>query len=377
MEVTVSREGLFDCLSTIMNVVPQRSVKPLLTNVFLETKDEKLTIFGTDFEVTLEGTIEPIEIANPGALGVNGKKFYDLLRELTGTGINLKQEGQRLVMRQTDNKGRFVFPIITGEEFPSLPKIDSVRATVRARADVMLKMLSHTSYATSPDISMISFTGILWQIKPEEYRMVATDGHRLALFCDRTAPKSDLELDLLISKRSMENLARVFVKSKDEEFSAIIGDTRVSFTIGNYSFTTNLIGERFPNYEQVLPRDNDKILELQRDDLVNALRRVAIFSSPLTHMVRFSMEKDSLKLSAVDPETGGEAEEIIQANYEGEPMDIGFSANDIIDILRHIETERVKITFRSPLSAAMIYPARTSENEEYLAVLMPLRLPEE
>ncbi|MGB9561793.1 MAG: DNA polymerase III subunit beta, partial [bacterium] len=355
-------------------VVPQRSPRPILTNVFLETKGNKLILFGTDFDQSIIGEIELIDVTDEGGVGVSGKRFFDLLRELSGDKVNLKKEGRKLILREIGGGGKFSFPIVTEEDFPSRPKIEEEKARIKMKSAQVQRMLSRTSYATSADISLVSFTGVLWQIKPDEYRTVATDGHRLAIAIEKEQLSSPLTLDLLIPKRSVEQLMKLLAKTDVKEFEIIIDEGKVFFIVGPFTFQTSLIAERFPNYEQVIPRDNDKVLVLKRDDLVQALRRVGLFTSTLTHLVRFTMGENGLRLKAVDPESG-EAEEVLEATYNGEPLEIGFNSNDIIEILRHIETESVKFSFRTPMTACMIAPI--DEETNYFTIVMPLRLPEE
>lgn len=374
MEVNVSRERLFDCLQAVMGVVPQRSPKPVLTNVFLELKDNKLVLFGTDFDLSLVGELEPIEVIEEGRLGVSGRRFFDLIRELTSDEINLKTEGKRLIVKESRSGGRFSFPVVGEEDFPLIPKIETEKFRFKTESSLLLEMLSRTSYAASPDISLISFTGILWQIRPNEFRTVATDGHRLALAYGERSAVDNLEFDLLIPKRSVEQLMKLLAKTGVKEFETVVADGRVFFHIGSFTFISSLIAEKFPNYEQVIPRDNDKILVVQRDELVQALRRVGLFSSTLTHLVRFLMDENGLRLKSGDPEAG-DAIQPVSANYEGEPLEVGFNSNDITEILRHIETDSVKFAFRSQVTACVIYPL--VDEPKYFTVVMPLRLPEE
>ncbi len=399
MEFRVERDSFFECLSNITQVIPTRSPNKVLTNVLLEAKDGKLQVKGTNFDQTMvavidiegipkteeipggEEALEKEEISKSGEIsegscGTPARKLYELLRELPGKKLDIKSDTQlRITVEGTENE--YSLPLVKAEEFPEIPTTIESEFSFQENTDRFLNMHSKTSFVASQDISMIAYTGILWQIRMEEMRMVSTDGHRLALFVNKQPTEIKQEYDLLIPSQSSSLLSKLLAKSDSETFKVEGNKANLLFRVDNYSLITRLIMEKFPNYEAVMPRDNDKKLTINRDDFIAALRRAEIFCSPLSHLIILEMDEDSTTLITYDEQTGSHSSETLSSQYQGARFKIGFSVRDLIDITRHIETENVVINLKGPLTAAIVEPANQPEQEKYLCLIMPLRIPEE
>ena len=381
MEFSIERDVFFECLANITQVIPTRSPNKVLTNVLLEVMEAsegnegELLLKGTNFEQTMiaRATIKTVKA---GSCGTPAKKLYELLRELPNKLLIVKSNTQlRIAVEGTDNL--YSLPLVKAEEFPEIPTKIDAEFSFKENAERFLQMHSKTSFVSGQDISMITYTGVLWQIKPDEVRMVATDGHRLAFFGDKHPTEVKEEHDLLIPSQSSELLARLLAKSNSDTFRVDGSRANLLFQVDNYSLITRLIVEKFPNYEVVIPRDNDKRLVINRDDLIAALRRAEIFCSPLSHLVVLEMDKDITKIVTADAQTGSNSSENLSAQYTGERLRMGISAKDLIEITRHIDGENVAFDLKEALTALTVEPEKQKEEENQFYLVMPLRIPEE
>jgi DNA polymerase-3 subunit beta len=241
----------------------------------------------------------------------------------------------------------------------------------RIRSGELQKLISHTSFAVSTEESRPILNGVLWELRPEHMRMVATNGHRLAkmeLPIKMAAAPSN---DLIVPPKALEQVRRLF--PEDEELEIARGENHLGFRSPFTSVFTRLIEGPYPPYDQVIPRDNNRIAIADRAALMGALRRMSVIASDQTHRIRLSLNSALLRFSVQTPDLG-EATDEIPIRYDGDPLDIGFNANYLLEILRYIPTEEVKLTFKAPERAATLEPQGWSDPAAYLCLVMPLRL---
>jgi DNA polymerase III subunit beta len=216
-----------------------------------------------------------------------------------------------------------------------------------------------------------SMTGLLLQFKNNEINAVATDGHRLVRIIYSNIKQAKPHKDIIVPSKALVLVSKALESGSN---TLSVNTTHVKFSFKNFTLTSRLIEENYPNYESVIPLDNEKKLNVDRNLLLASVRRVSLYSSNTTHQVRFSMKKNELKLTAEDIDFGGEARERIVCTYNAEDLEIGFNATYLIDILSHIDSDEVVFSFSSSIKAAIITPATTKENEDLLMLVMPMRL---
>jgi DNA polymerase-3 subunit beta len=232
-------------------------------------------------------------------------------------------------------------------------------------------MISKTIFSVSTDELRPAMTGLLLQLKNNELNAVATDGHRLVRVNYSNVKQAKPHKDIIVPAKAL----LLFSKAIEGGTNTIsVNSTHIKFSFKNFTLTSRLIEESYPNYESVIPLDNDKKLSVNTNMLLAAVKRVSLYSSNTTHQVRFSMKKNELKVTAEDIDFGGEARERIVCNYNVEDLEIGFNAIYLIDILSHIDSEEVIFSFSSAVKAAIITPAKEKENEDVLMLVMPMRL---
>lgn len=232
-------------------------------------------------------------------------------------------------------------------------------------------MIQHTSFAVSTEESRPILNGVLWELRQDHMRMVATNGHRLAKMDQPLAASSSASSDLIVPPKALEQVRRLYPAEEDLEIAR--GDNHLGFRSPVTSVFTRLIEGPYPNYDQVIPRDNDRIAIVDKGALTGALRRMAIVASDQTHRIRMSLNAGSVKFSVQTPDLG-EAQDELPVRYTGDPLDIGFNAAYLLEILRYMPTDDVKLTFKAPERAATIEPEGWSDPAKYLCLVMPLRL---
>jgi DNA polymerase-3 subunit beta len=274
--------------------------------------------------------------------------------------------------RVTLDCGRSHFKILglPKDEFPSFPAV-RFNESWRIRSGELQKLISHTSFAVSTEESRPILNGVLWELRPEMMRMVATNGHRLAKMelpiKTADAPSSDL----IVPPKALEQVRRLF--PEDEELEIARGENHLGFRSPFTAVFTRLIEGPYPPYDQVIPRDNNRIAVADRAAFTSALRRMSVIASDQTHRIRLSFNAALVRFSVQTPDLG-EATDELPIRFNGDPLDIGFNANYLLEILRYIPTEEVKLTFKAPERAATLEPEGWSDAASYLCLVMPLRL---
>jgi DNA polymerase-3 subunit beta len=231
------------------------------------------------------------------------------------------------------------------------------------------KLISHTAFAVSTEESRPILNGVLWEVREAETRMVATNGHRLAKM---EIPYTGLMSgDFIIPPKALEQVRRLF--PADEELEIAKGENHLAFRSPFTSVFTRLIEGPYPNYDQVIPRDNNRVAIIDKVALQSALKRMSVVASDQTHRVKLSFNSALLKFSVTTPDLG-EGQDELPVRYDGDPIDIGFNGMYLLEILRYMPTEEIRFTFKEPERAATLEPENWQEAGKYLCLVMPLRL---
>jgi DNA polymerase-3 subunit beta len=256
------------------------------------------------------------------------------------------------------------------DEFPTFPNV-SFSDSWRVKSGDLQKLISHTAFAVSTEESRPILNGVLWELRPDKMAMVATNGHRLAKMEIPIESKVGTSYDLIIPPKALEQVRRLF--PAEEELEIARGENHIGFRSPFTSVFTRLIEGPYPNYELVIPRDNDRVAIADKAALTSALKRMSVVASDQTHRIRLSFNSGMLKFSVQTPDLG-EAQDELPIRYTGDQLDIGFNASYLLEILRYIPTDEVKMTLKAPERAATLEPEGWSDPAAYLCLVMPLRL---
>ncbi len=368
MRFTISREKLQEGLTAVTATIPAKTTLPVLANILVETTEKGIRLSGTDLDIAVSTEVAA-DIETSGAITIPAKKLSEIARELPPSPVKIAAVGEQ---RVTLDCGRSHFKILglPRDEFPSFPAV-RFSESWRVRSGELQKLITHTSFAVSTEESRPILNGVLWELRPEMMRMVATNGHRLAKMELPIKTEAAPSSDLIVPPKALEQVRRLF--PEDEELEIARGENHLGFRSPFTSVFTRLIEGPYPPYDQVIPRDNNRIAVADRAALTGALRRMSVIASDQTHRIRLSFNAALVRFSVQTPDLG-EATDELPIRFTGDPLDIGFNANYLLEILRYMPTEEVKLTFKAPERAATLEPEGWSDPASYLCLVMPLRL---
>ncbi|HEX7241832.1 MAG TPA: DNA polymerase III subunit beta [Longimicrobiaceae bacterium] len=367
MRFTITRENLQQGLGAVAGSIPARTTLPVLANLLLEAEDGSVRLSGTDLDTAVSVRI-PAEVAEPGAITAPAKKLQEIARELPGS-VEISTQGDTITI--ASGRSRFRLNGLPRDEFPAFPKV-SFEETWKLTGQDLARLISHVSFAASTEETRPILNGVLWQLGEREMRMVATNGHRLAKM---TLPLEGGDHvaagDLIVHPKALSQVQKLFPPDASVEVAR--SENHLGFRTDSVQVYTRLIEGPYPNYEQVIPKDNDKELVVDKGALNSAVRRMAIVASDQTHRIRMSLGGAMMKFSVQTPDLG-EATEELPVEYGGDPLEIGFNAQYLLELLRYMPTDEVKMTFKAPERAATIEPVGNEDTPDYLCLVMPLRL---
>src|SRR3989454_12545631 len=330
MEFSVKKFDLLEELSLTQGVVERKTTIPILSNLLCEAKGNRLTITATDLELSIRTGCEA-KVKKEGSGTIPAKKLLELVRLLPEEEIRFKLLENHWVEIVCDRK-KYKMVGMSKDNFPALPAFPHPLVTIPAK--VLSSLIARTQFAISMEESRYTLNGGLLILKPDTLAMVATDGHRLALAeTDHKLTGLNGEVKLLIPKKAMDEVEKLSsIAGSDAYFDFAKDESHLFFQVGHRLLISRILTGQFPNYEAVLPRDNNKSVVLERAELSDAVRRVSQLADQRSHAVKLAVAKEGIEISASSPEYG-EAKEIIEKDYKGDPISIGFNSSYVLDFL--------------------------------------------
>ncbi len=374
MKFEIQQEDLQRALDVIANVVPAKTTLPILTCVLMEVADGRLKFSATNLDISITTSTDKVEIKDPGKVAIPAVKFVPFVRSLrTGT-VKIAQKGEQITL--VSGKSRLTENTMNVEEYPKL-KVLEEKDGLDLEAALLVDMIAETAYSVSKDETRPALMGILWEVRPDSLTLVATDAHRLARSArtmDWTVPG---DRNMIVDTAGLRHLPRIAASQGEDgsgNVTVFMGENQLSFRSGNSVLHTRLLEGPFPDYNAVIPKDNDKDVTIDKADFAQAIRRVAITADRITSQIKLGVESGRMELSARGTE-GSQAEDEISVSYEGDAMEIGFNYSYLQDILKNIKSDSVVLSLNDSQSAALIKPVNDEGAETgVLCLLMPLRL---
>jgi DNA polymerase-3 subunit beta len=370
MEFSVKKYDLLEELEMTQGVVERKTTIPILSNLLFEGQGSKLLLTATDLELSICTSCEA-KIKKEGSGTIPAKKLLELVRLLPDEEIKFKFLENHWVQIQS---GRRTYKMVgmSKDNFPAVPEPPHALAKIPAR--LLSGLIARTVFAISVEESRYTLNGGLLIIKPEMAAMVATDGHRLALAeTDHKFAGLNNEVRVLVPKKALAEIQRLAAEAGEDgtiEFAR--DDSYLFFQVGSRRLVSRILTGQFPNYEAVLPRENNKFVVMERNELNDAIRRVSQLADQRSRAVKFSVSTEGVELSAQSPEYG-EATETIEKPYKGDPITIGFNAQYLLDFLAAIPDGPVRFELKDEQSAGQIRP-EGDEGFRYRYVIMPMRI---
>ena len=361
-----TRETLLAPLQTVAGIVEKRHTLPILSNVLIEKKGSMLTLVATDIEIQITTGMQ-LEDESTGSVTVGARKLQDILRSLPEESkITLDVDENRLVIKS--GKSRFSLQTLPAEDFPQMNLNAANQVSFSVTQKSFKQLLGQTQYAMAAQDVRYYLNGMLLQVEGNALRSVATDGHRLA-FAQVDIGESLERQEVIVPRKSILELTRLLADS-DEPLNITLANNQARFSFGDVVFVTKLIDGKFPDYTRVIPPSFSQELTLNRVAFSQALQRARILSNEKFSGVRLILENGTLRISAANAEQE-EAQEELEASYNGERLDIGFNVNYLLDVMNHVSDETVVWRFNDSNSSALFGPADSS-NFKY--VVMPMRI---
>lgn len=371
MQFVVSKQNLQKELGFVQGVVEKKNTIPVLSNILIESVGEStIRITGTDLDVTIRCDMDADEIITPGSMCVQARKLFEIARLLPDAPVSFKKEENEWVTVKCD-RARFKLVGVARDAFPEVPTFKS--APTKIPATVLKNFIDRTIFAITQEESRYTLSGAKFVLDETGAKMVTTDGHRLAYVEKKNVTKngSTQAIDTLIPRKTLAELTKL-TAGFDEEINLGMDENHIYFQIGPRLLISRMLYGQFPNYEMVMPKNNDKSVEFDSGLLNLAIRRVALMADERSHAIRFHLEPNQLVISSQNAEEG-EANETLQTDYTGEETDIGFNAQYLQEFLNVIGDAKVSFEFKDGNSQAQLNPADGSEYE-YKYIVMPMRI---
>ncbi len=368
MNFTITRQNLHNGLAAVSASIPSKTTLPVLSNILFEAKGDVVWMSGTDLDVAVRVKV-PAEVKEEGSLTAPGKKLQEITRELPDQPVQVSTKADQIELKC--GRSNFKFNGLPADEFPTLPSIE-FDGGWQVKGKDLHSLIHHTAFAVSTEESRPILNGVLWELRDGEMRMVATNGHRLARMSIPASSGGLPSADFIVPPAALQHVQRLF--KGDDGLSVARTGNHLGFRAESTEVFTRLIEGSYPNYEQVIPKDNDKVATIGKKALESAVRRMAVVASDQTHRIRMKFESGRVHLNVLTPDLG-EGHDEVEIGYDGEELEIGFNANYLLEVLRYMPTEDVKVAFKAPERAATMEPVpEGDETIDYLCLVMPLRL---
>ena len=367
MQFEISRETLSKPLQLVTGVVERRQTLPVLSNVLLVLEGSQLSMTGTDLEVELIGRVDVEKGSEAGEVTVPARKLMDICKSLPDSAsLKMELDDNKLIIRS--GRSRFTLSTLPSSDFPSAEE-SSEALEFSISQERLKEMLDSTSFAMAQQDVRYYLNGLLFEVSPNFLRLVATDGHRLAMDTEDMSAPTDKILQVIVPRKGILELARLLGEGEDN-VDIVIGSNHIRAKTANFTFTSKLVDGKFPDYDRVLPKGGDKKIIADRNELRQSLSRTAILSNEKFRGIRLTLLDDEIKILANNPEQE-EAEEIVAVEYKGDSLEIGFNVSYLVDVLTVLDTETAQIIVSDPNSSALIQGA---DGSSALYVVMPMRL---
>jgi DNA polymerase III subunit beta len=370
MEFTVRKFDLLQELTLIQGVVERKTTIPILANVLVKAEGGELRIAATDLEIGLKSVCAS-KTTVPGTVTLPAKRLYEIVRALPDKEIKFKR-GEANWVSVTCGSSRFRIAGLPQEDFPALAEPKSTLG--RIPNDVLAKLITRTIFAISTEDSKFTLSGALLLLKPGSITMVATDGHRLA-HIEKSEPLEEVteEIKVLVPRKAMSELVRMISESADaDQIGFGRDDNHLFFDMGKRLLISRMLTGQFPNYEAVLPRNNDRVVTVNREEIASAIKRVAILSDERSRTVKLMLANGSMEITASHSDLG-EAHETLEVDYEKEDLQVGFNYQYLLDFLTTADEPDVSFEFKDSESAAQLRTQPPSDYN-YRYVVMPMRI---
>ncbi len=372
MKFIVSSTALFSHLQAISRVINSKNTLPIMDCFLFDLQDGTLSITASDTETTMITSLEVADSDSNGRFAIVSKTILDAMKEIPEQPLSFTINMESLEITVQYMNGQYSVMGHNADEYPQPAQLGDNAVHVSIPANVLLNGINRSIFATADDELRPVMNGIYFDITTENITMVASDGHKLVR--NKNYACKGTEKAAFILPKKPANLLKNVLPKENGEANIDFDDRNAIFTLENYRMVCRLIEGRYPNYNSVIPQNNPYKISIDRQMLLSALRRVSVFSSQSSSLVKLRLQENKITVSTQDVDFSTSAEETLTCEYTGTPMSIGFKAPFLIDIINNLSGQDIAIELADPSRAGVIVPAEQVENEELLMLLMPMML---
>ena len=364
-------------IQSLSGVLTNSNTVPIINCFHFHLDEGMLTIRATDLETTLVSKVE-VETGRMDDINdvaVPSKLLLDIIKSMDDVPMTFSVEDTTYGISITSGEGKYRIAGKSPETFPNMPEAKDT-TSIKLTSSLLVSAIGKTAFAASTDEMRPQMGGIFCDLTTETITFVATDAHKLVRY-RRTDVKSDTPVSFILPRKPVSMMKSIMATLKEDmEVTLEYNNTNAAFTFGNFYIICRLVDGRYPNYDAAIPKENPNKLTVDRNSFLNTLRRVGLFANQASHQVRLAIQERELVVSAEDLEFSNNAQEKLPCQYEGEPMEIGFNAKFLTEMVSNIETEQILIEMSHPSRAGIIFPITNEENspEDILMLVMPVML---
>jgi DNA polymerase-3 subunit beta len=369
---SVNREDFLQGLSRVQNIVERKNTVPILSNVLIDGTDDRLKILATDMEVGISGYVDA-SIKSQGSITLSARKLFEIIKELPAEAVLTVQVKEDNLSEITCGSSSFELKGLPAQDYPNLPTYEEGNF-LTLNAGNFKDMIKKTIYAASTDETRYNLTGVLFEMEEKNgsgvLRLVATDGHRLALVEKKAEGNIRPGESVVIPRKSLNEVRKLLEEGENETVEVDFQKQHGVFRKDSIVLTTRLIDMSFPNYHQVVPEDRTHIAEIDREAMIHAIRRVSLLSSERSRAIKFNFGGGNVTIHISNPDLGT-ATEAVPIDYSGDDIEVTFNARYMLDTLTSMDSELIEVGLKDELSPCVV---SQKGDEDYLAVIMPMRI---
>ncbi len=372
MKFNVSSTKLFAQLQAVSRVIASKNSLAILEDVLFDLNGSTLTLTASDGETTIRTSLDVENAEGAGKVASGARLLLETLKEFSEQPLTFSIDEQNFAVNMVSTNGTYSFVGVNGNEYPEMPATEEDTHSVTMSSKMLLDAINKTIFCTADDELRPVMNGIFFDIATDKITMVATDAHRLVRYTNTSVSAAE-PISFILPKKPATLLKSILGKD-DNEVVITFGQKNAKFEFGQTIVVCRQIEGRFPNYNAVIPQNNQNVVVVDRQTLINACKRVAVFANTGTSLLKLALSENQIKISAQDIDFSTSAEETIACEYNGMPMSIGFKAPFLIEILNAISSTDVKLQLADPARAGLILPTENEENQDLLLLLMPMLL---
>ena len=372
MKFNVSSSKLFSQLQAVSRVINSKNALPILDDVLFDLVGNELRLTASDGETTIRTSVEVEGAEGSGKVASAAKLLLETLKEFSEQPLAFTIDENNFAVNMISQNGTYSFVGVNGNEYPEMPAAEAEAQTLVLPANVLQSAIEKTIFCTADDDLRPVMNGIFFDIAADKVTMVATDAHRLVRYIN-AGVQAGVAASFILPKKPAGLLKNLLAK-EESDVKVTFGAKNARFEFGSTIIVCRQIEGRFPNYNAVIPQGNNNVVTVDRQTIINACKRVAVFANNGTAQLRLALSENNIKISAQDIDFSTSAEETISCDYNGTPMAIGFKAPFLIDLLSSIESAEVQLKLADPARAGLILPVENETNEDIVMLLMPMLL---